>query len=390
MSTAIRLNPLAYLQPEPGPAVRRSTMWRDVQTGEDLSGTTWRSGWVNFAGERPDVGVDLPIAPAEYALARRLAPGPWVTYLLHAPKFENIDDIPLAKGMLPNLSVGRPSRPVAYAQRVRWDAPLRLVASPAKPENPRGWYAAYGFAFARDVIGSIRLHTGRQPIIPVYAEIRVMATAQPPAGQGWTRIPFRWRPLRSRRTRTNPGGPRMSRSRHARPSLKAPRVGKIRLPYAAAQGLMTQLTRQLRNVGIGPGEIVVAGSLRRKKAMVGDLDILLVNASDGEWVALDGMSGLTLDAYGTLKASGWFRSHRKKIRVDFRRVARESLGAALEYFTGPAGHNLGMRMKAKKLGMRLNEYGLFDKHGAKVAGATEESIYDVLRHPWKPPEMRGR
>ncbi len=183
----------------------------------------------------------------------------------------------------------------------------------------------------------------------------------------------------------------MSRTRHARPPTKAPRVGKIALPYAAAQGLMTQLARQLRNVGVGPSSIVVAGSLRRKKAMVGDLDVLLVDPPAHAWASLVTQSGLTLDAHGPLKASGWFRSHRKKIRVDFRRVTRDSLGAALEYFTGPAGHNLGMRTKAKKLGLRLSEYGLFNvKTGERVAGETEQSIYEKLGHQWKPPESRGR
>lgn len=182
----------------------------------------------------------------------------------------------------------------------------------------------------------------------------------------------------------------MSRTRHARPAKRAPRVGKVAVPYKQAIGLHTCLVLDLIAAGV-KGRHVMAGSLRRKKTTIGDIDLLIVDPTDAAWAALAHVNGLTLDAYGPLKASGWYRSHRKQIRVDLRRTTADSLGAALEYFTGPAGHNLGMRMKAKKAGYKLNEYGLFRvSDGAKVAGATEESIYEVLKHPWKPPEERGR
>jgi len=185
----------------------------------------------------------------------------------------------------------------------------------------------------------------------------------------------------------------VSRTRHARtPKTKrAPRTGKVAIPYKTALTLSQYLGKAINAAAGSQLRMFVAGSLRRKKAMVGDVDLVLVDPADAAWAALATVRGLTLDAYGPMKASGWFKSHGKRIRVDLRRTTADSLGAALEYFTGPAGHNLGMRMKARKAGYKLNEYGLFRlSDGAKAAGATEASIYDVLKHAWKPPEERGR
>jgi len=185
----------------------------------------------------------------------------------------------------------------------------------------------------------------------------------------------------------------VSRTRHTRTpkARRAPRTGKIAVPYDTAMKLFLVLKERLQNAIGRIFPIIFAGSLRRKAAKVGDLDVLLVGAPLSGWRALEHLRGLTLDAYGPVKASGWFHSHGKRIRVDLRNVALDSVGAALEYFTGPVGHNLGMRRKAKNAGYRLNEYGLFRvSDGVKVAGDTEQSIYDALHRPWKPPELRGK
>jgi hypothetical protein len=78
-------------------------------------------------------------------------------------------------------------------------------------------------------------------------------------------------------------------------------------------------------------------------------------------------------------------------KVDFRVSSPKGWGAALLYFTGPAGYNIGMRMRAKKLGMKLNEYGIFDRATDKyLGGETEDEIYQVLGKTPKTPEMRSK
>jgi DNA polymerase (family 10) len=133
-----------------------------------------------------------------------------------------------------------------------------------------------------------------------------------------------------------------------------------------------------------PSEIVVAGSLRRKEKRVGDLDVLVL--SSPVWESLTSIIGLDITSYGDRKAQGEWQG----MNVDFRFVQPEEFGAALDYFTGPRGHNIGMRRKAKEQGYKLNEYGLFDDEDNRVAGETEQSIYTALGHPWKPPEQRGK
>lgn len=210
-----------------------------------------------------------------------------------------------------------------------------------------------------------------------------------------------------RAARKWPSKPRRSRAaapRKPRPGLhpKPPKT-TARLPYADAQQLSVALIAALRDAAVLPSLVteashlgpshVFAGSLRRQAPTVGDLDLLLIEQPWGQWAwgALPTVPGLALHAFGPAKATGVFRRGGLQIPVDIRAVAPESLGAALEYFTGPQGHNLGMRMKAKRMGYKLNEYGLFNlQTGLKIAGDTEASIYDALGHPWRSPEQRGR
>ncbi len=67
---------------------------------------------------------------------------------------------------------------------------------------------------------------------------------------------------------------------------------------------------------------------------------------------------------------------------------RESLGAALQYFTGSKAHNIALRDRAIQRGFKLNEYGLYRDDGTSVAGATEEDIYEALGLAFVPPELR--
>ena len=135
-----------------------------------------------------------------------------------------------------------------------------------------------------------------------------------------------------------------------------------------------------------------AGSLRRGRETVGDLDLLCV-ADNGKRVidAFTQISGVTkVLAAGETKASvlvEW-RSARE-LQVDLRVVPEESFGAAWQYFTGSKEHNVRLRELAVKRGWTLNEYSLSDAKTEKVIASREEAdIYKTLGLPWIPPELR--
>ena len=132
-----------------------------------------------------------------------------------------------------------------------------------------------------------------------------------------------------------------------------------------------------------------AGSLRRGRETVGDLDILVTGP--GAPAALDRIvahpkSQETL-GQGVNKASVSFGLER--LQVDVRALVHESFGAAMQYFTGSKEHNVVLRTQALKQGLSLNEYGLFTLEGEqRVAGAGEEEVYQRLGYAWIPPELR--
>ena len=134
-------------------------------------------------------------------------------------------------------------------------------------------------------------------------------------------------------------------------------------------------------------EIIPAGSYRRRKETVGDIDILAI--SDDPESVMDHF--VNFSAVEHIYAKGKTKSMvrlKNGLDVDLRVVPEESFGAALAYFTGSKDHNIKMREIAIKKGYKLNEYGLFDKDGKRIAGRTEEEIYEKLGLEWIPPEMR--
>jgi DNA polymerase (family 10) len=134
-------------------------------------------------------------------------------------------------------------------------------------------------------------------------------------------------------------------------------------------------------------EARLAGSVRRMKETVGDLDILMI-AEDRKG-ALRTAASLpevsSVKAEGGTKATVWLKSG---ISCDFRVVGRESFGSAMQYFTGSKEHGIALRKIAIKKGMKLSEYGVFDRTGRAVAGRSEEEVYKALGMDCIPPEMR--
>jgi len=135
-------------------------------------------------------------------------------------------------------------------------------------------------------------------------------------------------------------------------------------------------------------EVIYAGSLRRMRETIGDVDILAASeAVDVVMQAFDGlpMVGRTI-ARGDTKMSVITL---KGIQVDLRVVQHDAWGAALIYFTGSKAHNIKIREMAVKRGWKLSEYGLFStKNNRRMAARTEEQVYAKLGLPWIPPTLR--
>lgn len=137
----------------------------------------------------------------------------------------------------------------------------------------------------------------------------------------------------------------------------------------------------------GVERLTAAGSLRRACETVGDLDIVCLARNSrpvmDAFCALVGPERVLLrgDTKSSVRWAG-------ELQIDLRVVAPESYGAAMQYFTGSKDHNVKLRVRAEKMGLKLNEYGLLDILGQPVAQRTEEEIYEALGLAWIPPELR--
>lgn len=158
-----------------------------------------------------------------------------------------------------------------------------------------------------------------------------------------------------------------------------------RQPLGAVLDLAREIERRLRAVP-GVREAVVAGSVRRHKETIGDLDFIAV-ARDATAVmqAFTHMPEVVhVHGSGTTKASVRLATG---IDADLRVVPAASFGAALNYFTGCKDHNVALRRLALERKLKLNEYGLF-AGARRIAGRTETEVYAALGLPYIPPELR--
>ncbi|MBI3839892.1 MAG: DNA polymerase/3'-5' exonuclease PolX [Planctomycetia bacterium] len=140
----------------------------------------------------------------------------------------------------------------------------------------------------------------------------------------------------------------------------------------------------------GIEKIEVAGSYRRGKDTIGDLDLLVVSSKVED--VMDRFADFT-DSAGVIARGPTKITIRlvNGLQVDMRVVPAGCFGAALVYFTGSKDHNIVLRGLAKDRGLKINEYGVFRVHGSKeefIAGRTEEEVYKSVDLPWIPPELR--
>ncbi|MCH5376324.1 MAG: DNA polymerase/3'-5' exonuclease PolX [Planctomycetes bacterium] len=160
---------------------------------------------------------------------------------------------------------------------------------------------------------------------------------------------------------------------------------KQRFYYATAEPLVDEIVETLSSLK-SVHQVSPAGSFRRRKETVGDLDVLVTSDNHNEV-----MDALANHEQVTEVLQRGETKQRVRlvngIEMDLRVVPAESYGAAMQYFTGSKEHNIELRKRAQKRKLELNEYGLFS--GKKsIAGKTEEEIYKALDLAWIPPELR--
>lgn len=167
--------------------------------------------------------------------------------------------------------------------------------------------------------------------------------------------------------------------------LKFSETGGGRLLLHAAKRLAEALVAHLKRAK-GLDRITVAGSYRRHRESVGDLDIL---ASCQDTDVLMGQLA-TFEGVARVQARGPSRMTVRlsnNFQVDLRVVSEAAWGAAELYFTGSKSHNIQLRQLALNQGLKLNEYGLFSRSGP-LAAKTEEEVYRALKLDYIPPELR--
>jgi DNA polymerase (family 10) len=158
-----------------------------------------------------------------------------------------------------------------------------------------------------------------------------------------------------------------------------------RVLLAEAKVYADAVVRHLRQAP-GVGQVEVAGSYRRRKETVADLDLLATCRRPGP--VMDRLADY--EAIAEVLARGKTKMIvrlRNGLQMDLRVVPEESYGAALQYFTGSKEHSIQLRRRSLERGLKINEYGVF-RGDKRIAGRTEEEVYEAVGLPWIPPELR--
>ncbi|HUG84970.1 MAG TPA: helix-hairpin-helix domain-containing protein, partial [Euzebya sp.] len=170
-----------------------------------------------------------------------------------------------------------------------------------------------------------------------------------------------------------------------------------RVPAADAIALAEEICERLRRRP-DVDQVAFAGSLRRMRETIGDVDILVASAGDASAIH---HAFREMDLVQSVLAAGDKKSSVitvRGIQADLRVVQPAAWGAALQYFTGSKAHNVRIRERAVRRGLLLNEYGIFHRlvdedsgeasQGERIASLTEEDVYDAIGLSWIPPTMR--
>jgi DNA polymerase (family 10) len=162
--------------------------------------------------------------------------------------------------------------------------------------------------------------------------------------------------------------------------------GRSRYLLGEVYPLIKQIeTRLLKFNGVK--NAVVAGSFRRMKETVGDIDFVVASNDVGK--VMDSFVSMPeIDEVLGKGSTKTFVRLNNRMDADLLVVPEESFGSALQYFTGSKEHGVAMRKIALAKGLHLNEWGIFDNSQHRIAGSTEEEVYQTLDLEWIPPEMR--
>lgn len=163
-----------------------------------------------------------------------------------------------------------------------------------------------------------------------------------------------------------------------------------RIPIERAIEIGNNILSELSKLP-GVKKTELAGSIRRKKETIGDIDIIiLADKKDNKNIINSFLKFPTIKqmiSAGNRKASVFLKE--EGIKADIQIVSEEEYGSSLLYFTGSKEHNIAIRSIAKRKGWKLNEYGLFEiKTNKKLAGESEKQIYEMLGYRYIPPEKR--
>jgi DNA polymerase (family 10) len=163
---------------------------------------------------------------------------------------------------------------------------------------------------------------------------------------------------------------------------------QTRIPLKRAKQLANKILKEIKKVS-GVQECIAAGSLRRRKSSVKDLDIVVMAENNKQETILKKFTQMHFvkEILGVGKEKATIIT-KDGVQVDVRVFNEEEFGAGLLYFTGDKQHNIWLRKIAIKKGWKLNEYGLFDKKNKRIAGRTEEEVYDLLDLDYIKPEAR--
>jgi DNA polymerase (family 10) len=252
----------------------------------------------------------------------------------------------------------------------------------------------------KDLAGKIAtlIRTGRLPLLdqltarvpaPLVAMTRIEGLGPKRAQALYRALKIRSledlaRAARSGRIRELPGfGARTEQLIAARAARAATAEPRLRL--ADAEQIAKPLVEYLRGIA-GVQKVEAAGSLRRRRETVGDLDVLVSAGRGAQVMERVVRYGDVADvqAQGTTRATLRLRNG---LQVDVRVVPAAGFGAALHYFTGSKAHNIAVRRMAMARGLKLNEYGLF-RGGKRVGGRSEEDVFAAVGLPVIPPELR--
>ncbi|MGH7521072.1 MAG: DNA polymerase/3'-5' exonuclease PolX [Gemmatimonadales bacterium] len=162
-------------------------------------------------------------------------------------------------------------------------------------------------------------------------------------------------------------------------------AGPSRMVLHEAEQYARALVEYLQ-AGGGIDAIEVAGSFRRRRETIGDLDIVVSCADPAKVITRFGKFGdvTHVAAQGDTRATVRLSSG---LQVDLRVIEPAAFGAAIQYFTGSQAHNIELRKIAQAKKLKLNEYGVY-RGGKRIAGRTEDEVYKALGLDWIPPELR--